>query len=429
MQAANIQESLRNLQIEKVRRLQKEVWRKKPLVWLKDRFKEDPADYKWTLRPGYEGHKWDGDIDPLSSAWEALAQNHWVGIEAATGTSKTFLLSRVIFWFLDVYENSLVVTTAPKQDQLKLHLWAEVNNAFHKFKRIRPKAELLSLRLKVDGLRIDAVEDEESFADSWHAVGFVSGTGTEEQSATRAQGFHRENMLLISEETAGMHHAVMTAFKNTCTGTRNMILAVGNPDSELDTLHQFCMLQHVKKFRISAYDYPNVVQKEEIIKGAVTIGSIERRVIEYGRQSQLFLSRVRGISPEQSIDSLIKVSWIKNCIRKADLAVHGENAVGVDVSNSEAGDKAALAWGKNNRLIHVHEFQCSNATHLAYNLMYDEFELEARGYTNYHTWRLDQLNIGANQVGVDSVGVGVATVNAFVDMSMIVLQLEMYSLW
>ena len=225
-------------------------------------------------------------------------------------------------------------------------------------------------------------------------------------------------MLIICEETPGMPGPVMTAFQNTCTGDNNIILAVGNPDSELDELHQFCELPNVKHFKVSAYDYPNVVLDKELMPGAVTRKSIKRREDKYGKDSAMYNSRVRGISPAQSEDSLIKLDWINQCI---DLDVELDelestylyNAVGVDVANSESGDKAALAWGVGEVLDLIQEFQCDNATHLAYNIMYDEQELTRRGYKSYNTKTANEYSILPEFIGVDAVGVGVATINAF----------------
>jgi len=80
---------------------------------------ENPADFKWSMYKGYEDHEWDGDVDPLYNAWMALRDNHNVGIESSTGVGKTFLASRIIFWFLDVFPNSLIVTVGPTSRQLR----------------------------------------------------------------------------------------------------------------------------------------------------------------------------------------------------------------------------------------------------------------------------------------------------------------------
>lgn len=413
-------EDYQEIRYERMEAIRRDAHRADPLLWLEERLGEDRKSFEWSRFPEYAKHTWDGDRNPLAEAWRELAQGNWAGVEAGTGTSKTYWLARVVLWFLDVYEDSLVVTSAPKQDQLKLHLWSELTKVFYKFKKLRTGAEMLSLQLRVDGKSSEEV-DEADLAQSWIAIGFVAGVGSEEQSATKAQGFHRENMLIICEETPGMPGPVMTAFQNTSTGDNNVILAVGNPDSELDELHEFCELNHVKAFRVSAFDYPNVVVGKEVFPGAVTRRSIERRKNQYGEDSGMYQSRVRGISPSQGEDSLIKLDWVEQCINSEVTGSEEQwsfNSVGVDVSNSESGDKAALAFFENHNLEVVQEFHCKNATHLAYNLVYNDAELMGKGYSNYKTNKLTDYNIHEDCIGIDAVGVGVSTVNAFYDLGM-----------
>lgn len=566
---------------EQLRRIMRERYRSDPMYWVKNRFKEDPKDFKWSLFPEYIGHEWDGDVDPIWKTWQGVADVYtaikegrtpdyrFFGIESCTGchskgtkvrmydgtlknvedivigdnlmgdngrprrvlklyrgrdimygvrdlksgskvfecnkdhilslynihkgtilnisvgeyqrlcgmfsdymtkyksyrciegkitvfdfsltildymdyygfeldgnnlylledytvthnSGKTYFLARLVCWFLDCFDDSLVVTSAPKKDQLKLNLWAEVAKISKKFKRLHNNAALYNLRLVVDdsdfNVKSEDTEDDDDFlSDSWHAIGYISGVGSEEESAGKVRGFHRKHMLIILEETPAMSRAVLTAFQNTCTGSHNVIVAVGNPDSEVDPLHQFCVKNTVSNVRISAYDYPNIVLGEEIYAGAVTQVSLDTRKEDYGEESQLYKAMARGICPSQSPDALIKMSWITQCIKELEdieINVFDDGAAGVDVANSDSGDKACVAYGKGKILMELKEFQCPNATHLAYNLIMDTAELEANGYTDYLIPRLDDLNIESHYVGVDAVGVGAATINAFED--------------
>jgi hypothetical protein len=419
---------LRQAKIAKIKRLEEELqmlkYQRHPDLWLKERFREDPRSIKWSdFSKKYEEHIWDGSKDPLFSAWSNVAGRKWTALESATGTGKTYWLARVMLWFLDVYDNPLIVTSAPKKDQLSLHLWSEVSRVFDKFKAIRPNAELFSLRLLKD-------TKHPKYFDSAEAVGFVAGAGSVEQSASKAQGFHRQNMLIVTEETPGMRPAVMKAFVNTSTGgTNNIILAVGNPDNTTDELHKFADKKRVTMYRVSGYDHPNIVLQRDMIPGAVSQASIDDRKDEYGEESDFFKSRVRGISPKQSTNSLIWADWL-------DLAwAQGENfgqyeqdesynAMGIDVANSEAGDMACVATGENNRLFNLHEFQCPNANHIAYNILFDDWELQDRNFTIYNTLKAKNYDIMADCIGVDAIGVGIGTINAFKDEGFTVTALQ-----
>ena len=417
------------LKAEKLRRLKMIEYQRDPMLWLEERFGEDRKSFQWSQHPGYEDHIWDGDKDPIYNAWNSLANGSWAAIPAATGTSKTYALSRIVLWFLDAFPDSLVVTSAPKEPQLKLHLWSEIGKVFHKFKKIRPAAKLTSLRLSLGNV------DPDNPYDGHQAVGFVAGVGAEEESATKAQGFHRQHMLLICEETPGMNNAVMTAFKNTSTGNNNMILAVGNPDSQLDPLHLFGNLANVNRYRISAMDYPNVVLDKELYPGAVTRASIERRRIDYGEDSGLFRSRVRGIAPKQGADSLIRMEWFEQCIDNVfEDDIHYYNAIGIDVANSETGDKGSVCYGQGSICKELIEFTCPSASAIAYNLLYPQetilqmqqdlmdkrdrlgaSPLKSNTIPFYEIPRLSDYEISEDCVGVDNVGVGVSTLNTFVD--------------
>lgn len=414
-------DELRLAKEEKLQRLQMEHYQRNPLAWVRDRMGEDTSSYMWSEHEGYENHKWDGDKDPLARAWQDLANFHWVGIESATGTGKTYTLARIALWFLDCFPNSLVVTSAPKQDQLRLNLWSEISRTIGKFRRFRPDAELRKLKLVVDNSKEadgEWKEDDEHLEESWMAVGFVAGTSADEESANRARGFHREHMLIILEECPGMPMSVLTAFQQTSVGDKNMILAVGNPDSEFDPLHQFCIQHDVKNYRISAYDFPNVVMGKNVVAGAVTQRSIDRRAIKHGVNSPLYQAMVRGLSPAQSKSSLIQLEWIEQCEHKNQGDQGGYNAIGIDVANSEGGDKAAVAYGQGNVLMEIKEFFCPNATHLAFNIAYDQIELEKRNYTSYDIPTMFDYGVPDYCIGIDGVGIGVATVNAFLDLEL-----------
>ncbi|MBN8545796.1 MAG: hypothetical protein J0L60_06650 [Ignavibacteria bacterium] len=371
-------------QLDNARR---EIYQKDPLAYFEERLGIRRETIDWSLIPEYEGHKWDGTPNPFKAVADALVNNRWVGVESATGTGKTHFGALVVFWFLECFENSIVVTTAPKQDQLMLHIWKEISKLYPKF----GKGEYTSLKLRMNPRQ-----------DDWLAVGFVAGVKANEESNTKAQGFHAEHMLIILEETPGVPLPIINAFENTSVAPHNLILAFGNPDHQLDSLHRFCMLPKVEHIRISAYDHPNIVLGNPLyIPGATSQEGVNGIIDKFGEGSPMALSRTRGISPAQASDALIRIEWCLQAVdrfaEKLEIVTKdgGEYAMGVDVANSETGDKASIALGIGNVCISVEDFQCPDANQLGHQVYL----------------LMKEKEISEKRVGVDGVGVGAGTVN------------------
>lgn len=434
---------IRAVKEEKARRILQEMYRRDPMLWLKDRLGEDRKNFLWgEYGTEYEHHVWDGDKNPMFNAWRALSDSYieakdgkipscrTVAVEAATGTSKTWSLARIVYWFLDCFPNSLVVTTAPTEPQLKLGVWSEISKIMRKIRKHHPKSNLYTMRLLMDdktrqkqSTNLQA-EDEDLF-DGWLATSFIAGTNKDEDSATKARGLHREFMLILLEEASGMDKSVVNAFKNTATGSFNYIFAVGNPNSKSDSLHTLASDPSTKNFRVSAYDYPNVVLQKEVIAGAVTQASIQDRALTYGKGSRLYDAMVRGICPDQASNALIHREWLLKAVGLEVAVDESENAAGVDVAASENGDKAAIAYGNRNTLTYLKEFTCPNATYLSYNILFDDTTAQTRGYDNYEIPCMAEMNVyTSDYVGVDAVGVGVATIEGFTNLNYPVLALS-----
>tara|TARA_R110000787_G_scaffold9902_1_gene34241 strand:+ start:6039 stop:7559 length:1521 start_codon:yes stop_codon:yes gene_type:complete len=364
-----------------------------PMAWIVDRMRIPEGTLRWSLNPGYAEHEWDGTEDPFVEILEAVGACKWVGCESATGTGKTYASALLALWFMDVFEGGRVITLAPTRNLLSLNLWKEVSSLWPTFSRYNPRAQLLSLEMRMDPLK----------PKEWNMVGFSAGVGGAEKSAGKARGFHAEHQLFIFEEMTGIHPAIIEAAENTLTGgPRNQAVGFGNPDNEGDPLHLWCERPEIESFRISAYDHPNVVMDDHrFIPGAVTQASIDRRLakVKGDDTDQLFMSMIRGICPTDTEFGLIKRKWIREAqVRAAEMGEElraGPKARGVDVADSEDGDKGAIAEGKGEMLESVIAFPCPDANLLAMQVV---TECRADG-------------IEAARVGVDSVGVGAGTIN------------------
>ena len=207
-------------------------------------------------------------------------------------------------------------------------------------------------------------------------------------------------MLIITEETAGIPRAIMVAIDNTRSADHNLQLALGNPDHRHDELHRFCQQEGVERVRMSALDHPNIVSGEPVVPAAIGPKRLKKRIANLGIGSRLYLSRIRGISPPEAKDALVKYEW---CLAAAERFKRGlqedryagEEARGVDVANSETGDDAAIARGVGRRLTEVVAFPCPDANKLG----------ELVGH------EIERDKIDCRYVGVDPVGVGAGCVN------------------
>lgn len=354
-----------------------------------------PESIDWSFLPEYRTHQWDQSQNPIRAMMDALADWNDVGVESATGTGKSFTAACLILWFLAAWEDARVFTFAPKEDQLRLFIWAELRKLFPRFQKHFQSAALTDLCLRVRG----------GTDDYWSAHGVSVGVRADEDVAAKAAGMHAEHMLLVYEEAQGIDPAVTKAGENTCTSAHNLRLWLGNPDSQLDNLHLACISHGVRHIIISALDHPNVVTRRTVVPGAVDHESVESRRIQYGEGHRLYQSRVRGVSPTEAKEALVKLAWVNEAVKRwkasqteaeeRDPCVHGVDALGVDVANSESGDEGAIARMRGRRVCQVESFPCPNANDLGLQV---GLEINRRKLNPYH-------------VGVDPVGVGAGTVN------------------
>lgn len=369
-------------------------WQKNPLDYFVERLGIRRETIDWGLIDEYKNHQWDGTVNPMLSICESISQGKWTAVESATAVGKTYIGACLVLWFFECFENALVITTAPKEKQLQLHIWKEIGKLYNKF-NIGTMTKLL--------IRMYEGKDE------WIIVGFVAGVKADEESATRAQGFHAEHLLIVLEETPGIPIPIIEAFQNTATAPHNIILAFGNPDHQLDALHTFSRLKNVNSIRVSALDHPNIVLKNaQFIPGATSEQGLDRLLTRYiHKTNPMYMSRVRGISPEQSTDAVIRLEWCFKAAEKYEelcglddepdpAQIKGMQALGVDVANSETGDDASVAYGIGNVLLTIESDNCPDANQLGHkiNIM------------------MNEKHISAQYVGVDGVGVGAGTVNA-----------------
>jgi len=102
--------------------------------------RDDPVFFvEWGL-----GHKtWHKQREILRS----VAENKKTAVRACHGSSKTFSAAEIVVWFLNNFDNSKVITTAPTFSQIKNLLWAEISQIYQT-SRIKLEGECLTTTIK-----------------------------------------------------------------------------------------------------------------------------------------------------------------------------------------------------------------------------------------------------------------------------------------
>lgn len=369
-------------------------YRDDPIRWAVERLGIPEHTVRWSLSPGYETHVWDGTRDPLATAFEAIAEWKDCAIESGTGVGKSFGAAILILWFIACWENAQVWTFALTEDQLKDYIWRNITELWPRFSAWFPSAKLGSLSIRMRG----------GIDETWAAKGKAVQLKSGEKIASRAQGMHEENMLLVYEEAASMEWSIVEAGMNTCTRPHNLRLFIGNPNHQLDSLHKVSQQAGVVAVRASALDHPNIVSgNPDLVPGTISQAKIDTRKAEYGEDSPNYKTRVRGISPEEATDALFRKAWLdasaaRYAARKlAGTLPHPRHVTGkgVDVANSENGDKAAICDFTDNVVSRLTAFPCPDCNVLGTNVAAEMVRDD-----------VDRL-----RVGVDVTGVGAGTYN------------------
>ncbi len=279
------------------------------------------------------------DLWPVSEAiLRALSKPRArVAVRGCHASSKTFSAAEAVLW--TPYAGGIAITTAPTASQVNQMVWSEVHIMYPKA-RVPLGGELL----KTAVFRI---------APDLYSLGRSTDKGV------NFQGFHaRENgfMLIVLDEAPGVEPSVYHAIEGVRAGGDVRVLALGNPDVPSGPFYDAFTSDRAgwETFTIDALESPNF-EDEECPGRYLTLDEllalpehridyaprpylITRRFViekydEWGLASPLWASKVRGVFPDQSTDSLISLAWIEAAKRREAEGGEGDDwEAGIDVA-------------------------------------------------------------------------------------------------
>ncbi len=344
-------------------------------------YKDDPISFFTKVLDVNPDYVWS----KMTEIAESVRDHQFTAIKAGNSLSKSYTAARVAMWFLYTHYPATVVTTAPSHTQVEEILWREIGAAHS------------NARVPIGGIPTKTALDLQTWArksgikkvDKWYATGFSTKPDTVDSHATRFQGFHNHNVLLIFDEAAGIDPKIWEASDKLLTTKTQKLMVIGNPTMAKGRFVDCFKDKRFNKITVSVYDSPNYIAGEEVIPGLSGREFVDFVKDKYGEHSNYFKAMVTGEIPDEDVDSLIPINWI-------------EKAEGRDVDHHFRFIKKFLVWdvadgGDDLNVVKVFE----NTTEI------DSIEIRGKKVEEIepYVWRLLKKH-RANAIVVDADGIG-----------------------
>ena len=272
----------------------------------------------------------------------AVRDNRVVAIQSANGIGKSELFACLAAWWLERYEQSVVLVTGAN--------WNAITNV------LMPRVRTLIRRNEV--FPEECIRQEKIVVSDTR---YLVSRATNEPEGI--QGLHSPNLLQLCDETSGVEQPIIDALKGNATGDNNRTVYSGNPLAPFGAFYDICtkgVRDSLPVFKVSAFEHPNVESGTEQIKGAVTRQSVEEKardwcvrttesdpsavVLPWNGEAYIpderFTARVLGQFPAMTQDAIFSRLLLERA--SAEPATGKPTAIGVDPARGEKGDEAVI---------------------------------------------------------------------------------------
>lgn len=234
---------------------------------------------------------WSRQIEIL----ESVRDNPETAVHSCHNIGKSFSAAMCVCWWLDVHPpgTAFVVTTAPTGPQIKAILWREINQ-IHKAADLPGRTNLTEWYV-----------GEELVA---------YGRKPSEYNPTAFQGIHAIYVLVILDEACGIPETLWDAASSLTSNDDSRTLAIGNPDDPESHFAKVCKPNSGwSVIHVGAWDTPNFTGEEVTEKARrslITPRWVERKGKDWGEDSAIYTSKVRGLFPVDATDGVIPYSKV-----------------------------------------------------------------------------------------------------------------------
>lgn len=258
---------------------------------LRLRSQRDPV---WWIQTVLGTHIWSGQRAIVRS----VRDHRQTAVRSCHGPGKTYIAAAICLWFLYVFPESRVVTTATKWSQVKMLLWHEINQ-LHGMARIQ------------GGLGGTCLQTQLVLPDGRYALGLSTRPGQEESF----QGHHAPHILLLYDEASGVPEPVFEAGEGYMTTEGARLLMIGNPTRAEGRFYQAFHSERAKfaTHHLSVFDTPNFTGEKVPAKMAARLVSkpwVEER--RHWEGTALWDVKVMGDFSKRSDDTVISLGALED---------------------------------------------------------------------------------------------------------------------
>ncbi len=332
-------------------------------------WQEDPVGF---VSRRLEAKPWSKQEEIL----EAVRDNSRVAVRSCNGSGKTYIAAHAVLWWLTCFPESLVITTAPTEHQVRDVLWREIRRVY------RRHEDLIGGKLLRTSLEI---------SDKHYAQGLSTDT------PERFQGFHEGHILFVVDEASGVREGIFEAIEGSMTSDHSRMLLLGNPTTLSGYFYEAFHSRRSlwKTIHISASDTPNLIPNGEKIPTLVTEEWVNDARVNWGEDSPMYQVRVLGEFPSESEDTLISLKVIEEAVickdEDPDLQDGEAVEIGVDVARFGS-DRTAICARQGDRVIEMASYTKKDTMETA-----GLVKALAERYTPASV-RVDSIGIGAGVV-------------------------------
>lgn len=316
----------------------------------------------------------DDSRSPQREYFQEIAKPGRHALRWPNSGGKTAAAAITVLWFLDVYPDSALISTAGTWSQVKDQLWREVH---HWAGKVLPGREIVTddVNLNQTGVSVDS---------KWYAKARAPN-----KEAT-FEGVHSRRVMVLFDEAKAIDNGIYNAARRILRGKDSTCwwVAMSSPASPSGPFYKANQSTRWTVHHHTGYE-----------SGRIGLNEIDNDAVELGEVSPLFTSMVMAEFPKEGENTIIPLSEIQSVLAGSEQAEENWNRVkemdfiprmGVDVARFGKDETACCrAWaGVIDRLESWHGRRLTETSREAHRLAID--------------WNI----VGSGIVGVDDTGMG-----------------------